>query len=756
MLRLQSYRLRVADLAALTLVLSPCLWGGLPRAAAQTPGDDGGWPKIYSLSNGGSAALYQPQIQSWENRQHVVFWCAVGYTPPGAQKATLGTIKAEADTQVALLLRLVSFTNIHIDEFNFPKLSRSQSGAFVAAFEKVIPPAGVTIALDRVMAYLDKSQIQPQRGDDTSLRAVPPPIFTSTRPAILVMFESDPIWTDVQGLDLKYAVNTNWDVFQQVSTGMFFLRDNTSWLQASQVHGPWKPAGSLPSDFNRLPDNDNWKATKASIPGQSFPTNAVPTVFVSYKPAEMILLHGSPQYQPVSGTSLLWVNNTSSNLFRLGQSGPFYYLVAGRWFSAPSLNGPWTFTTPNLPADFKKIPLDFPRSSVLASVPGTDQAKEAVLLAQVPQTATVNMDLKPPAVIYTGDPDFQPIADTSMSYAVNTDKEIIKVGDLYYMCFQGVWFMASNANGPWTVTTSVPQSIYTIPASSPVYNVTYVTTQPDPNNSNVALCAFTAGFLGAMVGWGCCVWGSGWNYPPYYGGGGYFPYAATYGCGAYYNPYTGTYGRGGSAYGPYGGVSAGARYNPATGTYSRGASAYGPYGSRSFAQAYNPRTGTYAQTRQGSNVYGSWGSSSVQRGDQWAQTGHYTNNMTGRTTSVARSSSGNVYAGHDGNVYRNTGGSWQKYGSGGWSDMQKPTRSSFNSSTFSQLNNDWASRSDGDQRMNAMNSYHASDNRWASAGSFRSSGGGFGDRFGGDRFGGGGFGGDRFGGGGFGGFRGRR
>jgi hypothetical protein len=47
---------------------------------------------------------------------------------------------------------------------------------------------------------------------------------------------------------------------------------------------------------------------------------------------------------------LLWVSNTDSDVFRFGKAGNFYYLVAGRWFSAPSLNGPWTFATSQLPA----------------------------------------------------------------------------------------------------------------------------------------------------------------------------------------------------------------------------------------------------------------------------------------------------------------------------------------------------------------------------------------------------------------------
>ena len=64
--------------------------------------------------------------------------------------------------------------------------------------------------------------------------------------------------------------------------------------------------------------------------------------------------------------------------------------------------GPWTFATPTLPADFKKIPLEHDRSRVLASVPGTPQAAEAILLAQIPQTARVSKTLQAPEVDVSG------------------------------------------------------------------------------------------------------------------------------------------------------------------------------------------------------------------------------------------------------------------------------------------------------------------------------------------------------------------
>jgi hypothetical protein len=50
---------------------------------------------------------------------------------------------------------------------------------------------------------------------------------------------------------------------------------------------------------------------------------------------------------------------------------------------------------------------------------------------------------------------------------------------MYYMCYEGVWFMGSSPNGPWTVASKVPGEIYEIPISSPAHNVTYVTVEDD-------------------------------------------------------------------------------------------------------------------------------------------------------------------------------------------------------------------------------------------------------------------------------------
>jgi uncharacterized membrane protein YgcG len=742
-------------------------------ATPTPPPIDGGWPRLYNLASGGSVLVYQPQIASWDRQTDLVAFSAVSYRPKSGAKPSMGTIKLESTTKVALTDRLVNFDPMRIVEANFHELPKEQVREITAEIDKAIPDDDRVIALDRVLANLDKSQIVPKNVE--GIKAEPPPIFFSKTPAVIVVLDGEPIWSPIKENDLQYAVNTNWDLFQYTPTKTFYLRNNDTWLKTADLKGAWTTAGALPDSFKKLPAEDNWKEVKANVPGKPLAASAVPKIFVSMLPAELILLTGEPNYLVVGKSELLWVSNTESDLFRMGKTGPLYYLVAGRWFTAFDFNGPWTFATPSLPPAFKTIPLEHPRSRVLASVPGTDQAAEAVLLAQIPQTARVSKkETKAPDVAFQGNPEFQPIEKTSVERAVNTDKDVFKVADLFYMCYQGVWFVGKSATGPWEVASSVPEQIYQIPVSSPAHHVTYVTVEE--SDDDWVVYAAAAGYTGMMVAWGCAVWGSGWYYPPYYGYGGFYPYYyghfPTYGYSAWYNPWTGAYGRSAGVYGPYGGAGVGARYNPRTGTYARGAAAYGPYGARGVAQAYNPRTGTYASTRQGSNVYGSWGSTAVQRGDDWARTNRYTNRQTGTTTRTIRTdeggavtrrgdqgfvgagSGGDVYAGRDGNVYRRDGGSWQKYENGGWTTTDRqperpaPTdrttqapragttdRSTVDRPTRDQLDRDSAARREGTQRTGDYGSYRSgSSSTTRSTGSYR---GGGGARGGGARGGGG-------------------
>lgn len=116
---------------------------------------------------------------------------------------------------------------------------------------------------------------------------------------------------------------------------------------------------------------------------------------------------------------------------------------------------------------------------------------------------------------YYGNPDFQPIQGTTLTYAVNTATPVIYVpGTAYYAVQNGVWFTSALPNGPWAAATSVPPAIYSIPPSSALHYVTYVYVYG--STPNVVYVGYTPGYYGTVVSSsGVVVYGTGYYYSPY-------------------------------------------------------------------------------------------------------------------------------------------------------------------------------------------------------------------------------------------------
>lgn len=638
-----------------------------------------GWPRSFQTSSGATLILYQPQFTEWDNFKTLKALVASEYLKDKDAQPVFGVIGVSGATVADPDKGEVYVSDVQVTQLDFSSLDRASLTDLTLQVGKIMPTGTLTVKEDRITAGLAEYQ---RMEDVDGLNADAPPIFISNDPAILVQTEGTPILTPVKGdQGLSFVVNTNWDILKLDDTGEFYLRDEKSWLKTKDVASGWEPVTDLPALITKLPDDDNWSETRAAIPPQPFADNKAPKVIYSDKPAEMIVFEGKPELEPVAGTDLEWASNTDSDVFFLKSTSTWYILVSGRWFKSASLEGPWTFTTPDMPSDFQNIPEDAPYYSVRASIPGTSEAAQARLKASIPTTARVEVGSVSADIAYAGDPEFEPIKGTSMSYAVNTNDQVIQVGAKYYVLQNGVWFVGDSPEGPFVVATSVPDEIYTIPPSSPVYNVTYVRVyETEPN---AVWYGYTMGYLTGFLAWGVFVYGSGWYYRPWYRPGLrpiYFPRPVTYGIGAFYNPVRGTYGRYGYAYGPRRGIAGGGIYNPRTGGYIRGAAISGPRGSAGFISAYNPRTGNRIVAGGARGIYGSWGGAAVS-GPQWARTRDLQagaaqrwkqDGNLGRVASLDRRS--DVFAGRDGSVYRRDGETWQKFEGGRWDDVSAPSK----------------------------------------------------------------------------------
>jgi hypothetical protein len=315
----------------------------------------------------------------------------------------------------------------------------------------------------------------------------------------------------------KRVINTPALLLFDAAANRFYLDGVKWWMTATSLNGPWSVAAAPPADLEQVRAGllEGEERDPHAHP-QDLPQNPPARVYVSTVPAELIEIRGEPQYSPIPGTQLVYVTNTDRDIFMDIKGQAFYLLLSGRWFQAKTLQGPWTFMPGNkLPRDFALIPPESPKGYVLASVPGTEQAQEAVIANQIPQTAAVKRSEAKLEVRYDGYPQFKPIPGTSMQYAVNTDTEVIQAEGRYWACRNAVWFVSEEPEGPWEVADSIPAEIYSIPPSSPLYHLRYV--YINGCNPEYVYFGYTPGYLGAFVSDGVVMFGTGWWYPGWYG-----------------------------------------------------------------------------------------------------------------------------------------------------------------------------------------------------------------------------------------------
>jgi hypothetical protein len=615
------------------------------------------WPRTFA-SDADAFTIYQPQVDKWDGNL-VDLYCAVELKEARETATKYGVVWIQARTEVDKINRLVTLDQAKINKVKFP-VAADKEPRLTALLERKLPGATRTISLDRLEAALEADS-DVVKGVDVKNDA--PKVIIATKPSMLVLIDGTPQMGDVPGTKLQSVINTRSIILYDSDERLYFLRVQDWWLQAKALEGPWKYPQKL-SDAMKRAEEIIVSQNSAQKPdgGQTSQQPSlkrtekkvelaeIPAVYVVFEPTEMIETKGEPTYDLIPGTGLQYVVNTNGNIFRLGDN-EYYLLISGRWFKSGTLDGPRTFVTAaDMPPDFGKIPADNPKATVLASVPGTPEAKEALIANSIPQTATITRSEAKLTVQYDGEATFLPIPGTAMSYANNTSASVIKVSDNnYYGVEAGVWFKASSPEGPWLVADAVPAQIYDIPPSSPLYNVTYVKVYN--STPDVVHVGYTPGYYGTVVSANTMtvVYGTGWYYPPYISPIAWYGWPYTYGVGAgfTYSEDTGWSVGFGYGYGYY------PWYYPWWGPMAYYGCCWYPY------YGWGAWGGAAV-----ANVYGVWGNTAYSRtGAAWANPytgnygaatrGAYHNTQTGRSTIAGRGYNTNIYTG---NTYGYRGG----------------------------------------------------------------------------------------------------
>lgn len=611
--------------------------------------------------------IYQPQIESLTN-VNMESRAAVSVSGGDYESPVFGAMWFDSQISTDRDERIVYLEDVKVTAAKFPDIEDQHVAALSNLLETEIPKWELELSLDQLLADLEMKETA--LGLSENLNNAPPEIIFKTFPSVLILIDGDPDYKNIEGTSYERVVNTPFFVVRDPKKKDYYIRGGDYWYESDDLFGEWEHTEKVPGKLKQIAKEAIGEVEEAGEDAET----SVPGIILRTAPAELLQSDGEPDFAPIEGTSVLYMTNTADDILMDIDSQNYYILISGRWYRSRSLNnGPWDFVEPDkVPVTFNEIPADSDMGTVRSSIAGTQEAREAVLENQIPQTAEVDRQEAKLEITYDGRPQFESIKGTNMKYAVNTDKSVLLIENRYYCCDDAIWFESASATGPWIVSVAVPDQVQEIPPESPVYNVKYVYIY-DYTPSTVFV-GYTPGYVNSYVYGGCVYYGTGYYYRPWYGAY-YYPRPVTYGYNVHWNPYTGwgfsfgvsygwmTFGWGSSYYGWWGpaGYRHGYHYGYHHG-YSHGYRA-GYYAGQ---RASQPRPVPYGSREQtaSNNLYRNRSQGVKRTGDTRydPRTGNQVtpSDRSARPSTQPANRDNNMYTDRNGNVYQRDGNDWKK------------------------------------------------------------------------------------------------
>ena len=508
-------------------ILSFMVAGFMLPAAAISQNE---WPKSFTNANGDLVKVYQLQPEAFSNGT-LEANAAISVLKQGQSDPVFGMIWLNASTNTRG--QQVDLNTVQVNAIKLP--NESDQDALTALQNDISGSMNnwnISISQNDINTALQLSRQETNLSSD--LNNNPPKILYANKPSILVVIDGAPRLQNNSKWNVQTVVNTPFIILKD--DNRFFLYGGRHWYTAPAATGPYSITTNISANLNRIQE-EVAQANKNNNVQQEQKDYEISNIIVTTEPAELLQSDGEPNFTPVQGTNLLYVRNSDNDIFMDVSGQQYYVLLSGRWYRSSSLDGNWQFIgADRLPADFAKIPAGSPKDNVLASVAGTPAARDAVMDAQVPQTAKVDRKTATADIEYDGDPQFDNIAGTDMDYAVNTSSYVLRWRGSYYAVDNGVWFESYSPAGPWRIATERPYEVSLIPPRYPVYAMKYVyiyDVTPD-----YIYMGYTPGYLNTFVYGPTVVYGTGYYYHPWYGRY-YYPRPYTWGFNMHYSPWTG-------------------------------------------------------------------------------------------------------------------------------------------------------------------------------------------------------------------------
>src|SRR5262249_53243380 len=287
-----------------------------------------------STEAGQTYPAYQPQIEKWAGTR-LTARAAFSVENAASPLEHFGVVWFSARAEVDKVSRLVALSDFRIDKIAFPS-EPDRAADYQKVLERHLPGDAARISLDRIRAALAMPEAQGTAAKPRPVKNDPPRVILSQTPAILVLVDGKLVLRQVESSGLLRVVNTWALILVDQKANKHYLRALGRWFEAGSLEGPWsaatRPPGALDAAMQTVAKSQ--RVNLLDDPGagvkEAAAQGVLPTVYVSTEPTELVQTQGRPDYEPIDGTDLLHVRNSSTSILLDTTDQRHYLLLSGR------------------------------------------------------------------------------------------------------------------------------------------------------------------------------------------------------------------------------------------------------------------------------------------------------------------------------------------------------------------------------------------------------------------------------------------
>ncbi len=402
------------------------------------------WPREIETAQG-LVVLYQPQVDVLEG-DILSARAAVSIKPKGQDEPIFGAAWLEARIDTDLDTRTVILDEVRVPRVRFQGATDEQQQELTDLLTAEIPTWDIELSLDELMASLEIAERQSLAA--TGFDDSPPVILFTDEPTVLISIDGEPRLQELErnrragGRQLAVSCSRRIPIKKRP---LLPLRRCGHLVRGPRRQGPveFDNKGAEEDQTARTRgrgDRTRGRGRVARRTARDCRSNRTHRADRHGRPAAVLPL--ADGYAPD--------HQEHRERCPARKHDPAHLRAALRTLVRSQVHqgamGVWWHRT-HCPRAFPKSNPDSDYGYLLTWVAGSELAEETSLDSYVPQTAAIKRSATI-EVTYDGEPKFEPIEETSLYYAVNTESQVIRAGSEYYCAEDGIWYVADDPNGP--------------------------------------------------------------------------------------------------------------------------------------------------------------------------------------------------------------------------------------------------------------------------------------------------------------------